>query len=215
MKTTIFRLLTLGAFVLLTSLLAAPAQAQLGVLAGLNFDDLSDIEIEDREGTVDNATGYHIGLFYDLAAGPVGLRPSLIYRQINSIDYEGVDDALEGFASEFDVNLIEVALDARLRTTLPLVSPYVLAGPVVGFASSDNELFDENLNNLTLAANIGAGVDVSLPGMSLTLSPELRYSFGITGLVDEFDFLEDEGITITGQDEQKLNAFMLRLGVTF
>jgi len=37
--------------------------AQIGVGAGLNFNDLDDIEAGSVDATFDNATGYHFGVF--------------------------------------------------------------------------------------------------------------------------------------------------------
>jgi len=62
--------------ILVLMVCSAPREshAQLGVAAGLNFDRLSDIDAGSRSATFDNATGYHVGVFYDLGLGPPGVR---------------------------------------------------------------------------------------------------------------------------------------------
>lgn len=200
-----------GAMLLLAlgCLAARPAQAQFGVAAGLNFDSFGDIDLGSAEASVENATGYHIGVFYDLAAGPLAIRPGLFYRVIQDIEYELSTGNLPD--NVFDLNMIEVPIDVRFRMPAPLIAPYVLAGPVFAFASSEDDDFDESLEDLTISANIGVGVELGILGVRLF--PELRYSFGITPIVNDFDFL---GSSVTPDDEsQRLNVLMLRLGVAF
>lgn len=199
-------------FLLLAGLfaLATPARAQLGVAAGLNFDDLQDIQTDsNQEATFDNATGWHIGVFYDLAVGPVAVRPGVYYRDAGSIDYD-----LNGARESFDLSMVEVAADARFRlAALPIVRPYVLAAPVVTFANTGDEAFEDNLKDLQLSADVGLGVELSLPGFDFTLYPELRYSFGVTRFLDEDLTFGDA--TVTADDSARLNTFMVRLGIGF
>lgn len=208
------RLLPLCALLALVLALPQRAHAQLGIAAGLNFEDFSDIDAGDRNATVDNASGYHVGLFFDLAVGPVALRPGLFYRTVNGVNFEfdpSLDDFMPGSLSdEFDLNLIEVPIDVRFRfAALPLIAPYLTAGPVLTFASSDNEAIDERLQDLSVSADIGVGVELNLIGVRLF--PEIRYSIGVTRFLDEYEF----GDTTIGatSDEQRLNTVMVRLGV--
>ncbi len=186
---------------------AAAARAQLGVAVGGNFNQLSDIQTE-PEATFDNASGFHVGLFYDLALGPVSLRPGVFY-----VDLGEFDAAVGGFnAGTFDLNLVEIPVDVRVRlAAAPVVRPYLLAGPVFRFASTGNDDFNESLNPFTYAGNVGLGLEIGAPG-GLTLFPELRYSFGVTSLTDDFTFL---GAGFEADEDQHLNVFMLRLGVAF
>ena len=189
-----------------------PAHAQLGVAIGLNFDSISDIDTGDREATFDNATGYHLGIFYDLSAGPLAIRPGLFYRQVQNVKVD-ILEAGSRITESFDLNLIEVPVDLRLRMALPLLKPYVLAGPVFGFSSTGDDDFKDALQELTVAANIGIGVEVSLPGFTPVLYPELRYSFGVSRFMKEELSIGD--FTFEADDAQRLNTFMLRLGIRF
>src|SRR5690606_30396506 len=188
------------------------AHAQLGVAIGLNFDSISDIDTGDREATFDNATGYHLGIFYDLSAGPLAIRPGLFYRQVQNVKVD-ILEAGSRITESFDLNLIEVPVDLRLRMALPLLKPYVLAGPVFGFSSTGDDDFKDALQELTVAANIGIGVEVSLPGFTPVLYPELRYSFGVSRFMKEELSIGD--FTFEADDAQRLNTFMLRLGIRF
>lgn len=200
------------AVVVLTTAGVQPSHAQFGVAIGLNFDSITDIDTGSREATFDNATGFHVGVFYDLAAGPLAIRPGLFYRQVPGVDVDISGDG--GILTEsFDMSLIEVPIDLRFRFAMPFVRPYALAGPVFGFASTSDDDFSDALQDLTVAANIGLGVEVSLPGFSPTLYPEIRYSFGISRFLSEEYTIG--GTTVTAEDAQRLNTFMLRLGITF
>jgi hypothetical protein len=179
---------------------ATPAHAQLGIAGGANFNDIGDIRSEGDQGRFENATGFHVGLFYDLALGPVAVRPGLFYMDVGTFEGEG--------ATEVDIDMVELPIDVRFRlATLPIVRPYLMAGPVFQLAREEDESFD----NVNVAANIGLGTEISIPTVSLTLMPELRYAFGISRFTDGFEFA---GIEAESGGE-RLNSFMLRLGVRF
>ncbi len=186
-----------------------PAQAQLGVAVGLNFDDISDIDTGDREATFENATGWHVGLFYDIAFGPVGLRPGVIYRDMSQMQFQAT-----GITSNFgfDASLIEIPIDVRLRLgAAPFIKPYALAAPVLSFVSNVDDEFKDEVEDFRLSADVGLGLEVSIPGLGLRLFPELRYSFGVSKFIDQT--ITVGGQEIRANDSGRLNAFMLRLGI--
>lgn len=205
------RILSILAAVVALGLVAAPAQAQLGIAAGLNFDNLSDVDVNDSEASFDNATGYHIGVFYDLAVGPIGVRPGVFYRKAGDVRQD-IRRGNVDIRDEFNLSLVEIPIDLRLRmAALPLLTPYVLGGPVFALPTSEDDEFDAALEDWTISANIGAGVEVSIPGLPLTLYPELRYSFGVSRFFnEEYEF---QGQTFRVDDSGSLNAFMVRLGI--
>lgn len=213
---TISPLLRAGARIamlgLIVAALSVPAQAQVGVAVGLNFDSITDIDTGDREATFDNASGYHIGLFYDLAVGPVAIRPGIFYRRVQDVRVD-IEDAGSTIAESFDLSMVEIPVDVRIRMALPIVKPYFLAGPVIGFASTGDDDFKDAVEDLTVAANIGIGVELNLPGFTPVLYPEIRYSFGVSRFMKED--LEIGDISFAAADSQRLNTFMLRLGVRF
>ena len=71
--------------------------------------------------------------------------------------------------------------------------------------------FDEALNRSSVAGNVGVGVELSLPGSGLRVTPELRYAFGITPTVESFQFL---GPRSTVEEERRLNTYILSLGLS-
>ncbi len=210
MKT--IRLASLSMVILLAAWWAQPAQAQLGVAAGLNYDQFSDIQFNDREATFDNASGYHVGIFYDLAVGPLALRPGLFFRNISDIEYDFGFSGL-GQRETFDLSLIEIPVDVRFRFAAPIIKPYAFAGPVFSFASTNDDNFQDNLENLFVSANIGAGIELAVPVLGISILPEIRYAFGITRYLKEE--VQIGNATITAEDTEKLNTLMLRLGIAF
>jgi len=181
---------------------AAPAHAQLGIAAGANFDNVGDIRSGEDEGRFENATGFHVGVFYDLAIGPAAIRPGLYYTDVGTFSFDGADPR------EFDIDMLELPIDVRFRlATLPIVRPYLTAGPVFQLAREEGEGFE----NLNVAANIGLGTEISIPTVSLTLMPELLYKFGISRFTDGFEFAGIEAET----GGERLNTFMVRLGLRF
>ncbi len=183
------------------------AHAQLGVAGGLNFDSFGDIETTSARGTFDNATGYHFGVFFDLSAAPIAVRPGVFIRDAGEVAFR-----LQETDQKFSLSFIEVPIDIRVPLLhAPLVSPYVLAGPVLSFPRSGNDEFDDSLEDLAISGSVGAGVKVTVPGAGLRLYPELRYAFGLSGFLK--DSFEVGGVTFAAENTVRLNAVMLRLGV--
>ena len=208
MKRNVLRTASLALVLALALAVTPQAQAQVGLAGGLNFNQLDDISATDANANFENSTGYHIGVFYDLGLGPIAIRPGIMYRQVGTYEFSD----LPAGAEEVNLNAIEVPIDVRWRVLpLPLVKPYLLAGPVLTFPQAEGA-FDDT-ESLNLNADIGAGVEITLPGIGFTLMPELRYGIATSS------FLEDEitiGCTdIQPEDEARLNSIMLRLNVKF
>ena len=212
MKTTpSFRTFTVAAVLLVALLATAPnARAQVGIAGGANFDDFGDVKDSNENNITENATGYHVGLFYEFGAGPLRVRPGVFYMDAGSFEFTTDPADAAGEARSFDLNLVEVPIDLRLRLlSLPLIKPYATAGPVLRIATNDGgDEFPGRTEDLTLAANVGGGVELGLPGSSLRFYPELRYSFGVNDIVDDYGFQGEN-------DSSRLNNFMLRLGISF
>ena len=66
----------------LFTVLSAQAQSGFGVRLGMNFNSMSDIEMNDISGSVNKKTGFHAGVLYklDLPAG-FAIQPELLYIQ--------------------------------------------------------------------------------------------------------------------------------------
>ena len=192
----------------IAALLWMPSQsmAQLGVAAGLNFDEMSDIS-GDREATFENASGYHVGVFYDIGAGPIGLRIGGYYREIADIEVD-----LDGLRGAFDLTMIDVPIDLRLNlTATPVIKPYIFGGPVISIPSSTDDDYDGALEDFAVSGNVGAGVAIKLG--ALRLYPEFRYAIGVSRFMkDEFEI---GNVSFNSEEAQRQNSIMLRLGIGF
>ncbi len=182
------------------------AGAQLGIAAGLNYDELSDIS-GDREAAFDNTNGYHVGVFYDVSLASVGLRVGVFYR-----DASDVDVSISGAEDVFDLTAWDIPIDIRFNlSATPFIRPYVMVGPVFSFPSSGADEYDSALENVSISGNIGAGLELSLG--SIRLYPEVRYSVGVSRFMkDKFSI---SGVEFDADEIQRQNSIMLRLGIGF
>jgi len=194
---------------------AAPAQAQLGVSGGLNFESTDDIQATNTEATLDNSTGYHVGLVYELSLGPLNVRPGFFYRRVGDFEFSNISDQLRN--PRYTVSAWEVPVDLRVTLlSAPLVSPYILGGPKATIPRGEDE-FDDVMSGVSYTFNVGIGAQISLPGSSVRLQPELRYEFGATSFIDEDKEVElgDSSITFDPQESPKFSTFALRLNLLF
>ena len=189
---------------LAVTLLPGRANAQLGVAAGLNFEQISDIS-GNRSATFENASGYHFGVFFDTASAPLALRLGAYYRDMGDVELD-----LGQFTESLDLSLLDVAVDVRFAVlSLPVFQAFVSGGPVVSFPSSDSDDYHQALESAHVSGNVGAGLALSLGG--ITLTPELRYSIGVSRLMkDEFSI---RGVQFETDNVQRANSVMLRLGI--
>jgi hypothetical protein len=196
---------------LLLGVTSTPAQAQLGVAGGLNFESAGDIETNSTDATLDNSTGYHIGLVYELGLGPATLRPGFFYRRVGTFEFS--TDALPQGENRFDVSAWQVPVDLRFTVLpTPLVSPYILAGPMATFVRGEDD-FDDATEEISYSLNVGVGANISLPAVSLKIQPELRYEFGASKFIKD-DF-EIGGTEFQPQDSPRFSALGVRLNVLF
>lgn len=194
--------------------LAGPASAQInqfGFTAGLNFDRLTDVSLNNVDANFDSKSGWHAEVWIDLSLlGILTLRPGLRYMDAGKL-FEGLSEIDERAVDDFDITLVEVPVLVHFGFPAPIIKPYVLAGPVLRFPVGVDNTIDNDLNSLTLAGELGFGV--AIPFAGLTLYPEIAFTFGLSS------FTNDEIIigfaTFSTDDSQHLNTAMLRLGVGF
>lgn len=187
----------------LTFLAAVPAQAQLGVAAGLNYNRFDDIDTGSANATYENSTGFHFGAFINLGSETLSVRPGLFYHRLGRYDLPDQE--------ELELSAVEIPVDVRL-TIAPsgIVDAYLLAGPVITFPRCKD--FDQAVEDWQMTADIGFGVDIDVPGLGIGLQPELRYSIGVTDYLSEEFTVGD--VTVTPDDsERRFSRLMLRLNV--
>lgn len=213
------RLLSLGVLALVLSLpLAAQAQ-NFGVVAGLNYSSLDNVNFENRTTAYESRSGYHIGAYFDFAIGPLGIRPGVRYIEAGPL-FKGISQAIQqqtgvNVQDDFNINFVMIPLDVRLRMPLPVVKPYVFGGAELRFPMASNAAaeLEDDLSPRKTAGNLGVGGEISVPTFGVTLVPEARYTFGLSGLMGEtFDVGDYQFETI---ESQQLNMFFLTLGLQF
>ena len=182
-----------------------PAAAQIGILGGYNRDMLQGLDVADGFSLEDDPNGFHLGIFLNVNVGLLGIRPAIIYHRIVDIDVAGPADALD-----FDLEIVEVPIDFRLRLPVPVVRPYLLAGPVFMFPSSPDESIDSLLETGPSRIDVGLGFEWSF---GFRLWPEVRYGFGITQFM-QTDF-PLTGPPFSAEGDARLDTFMVRMGVSF
>ncbi|MDX1418495.1 MAG: outer membrane beta-barrel protein [Rubricoccaceae bacterium] len=201
-----FRLLALAA-----ALAWAPAASaqliptvDLGVTGGLNFSNLGDAATADLSGS----TGYHIGVYADVGVAGVAVRPAVLYVRSGDLDFSAVPLLGDLFGAEETVSFIAIPVDLKFAASTPLVQPYGLLGPELRVPLG--EVFDrDGARNVAVALNVGAGARLgTFIGPSASL--ELRYSFDVTGFVDD---AAAYGLEAGADESFRFNVFYVRLGV--
>ena len=196
-----WRWLALG----LACALPLPANAQVGLLAGYNRDTLDEFLPARGFDFTDLAGGFHVGVFLNLNLATFALRPALVYHRVTELVAEAGDERVR-----FDIDLLEIPVDVRLRLPLPIMRPYLLAGPVFTFPSSGFEGVDDILATSPVRAEIGAGLELDA---GVRLWPEIRYGFGINALMGSG--VPVGSTTLRGDGQPRLNTLTLRLGISF
>lgn len=184
----------------------SPAQAQLGIGAGLNFNDFDDIETGSAEAVFEGSTGYHVGVFYDVGLGPLDFRPGVFYHRLGEFEFPD--------GEELELSAVEVPLDVRFQpVSIPALRPYLLGAPVLSFGRTGSD-FSDAVEDLNLTADVGVGVELSLPGSGATLMPEFRYGIAVTDYLSESFQVGDTTIH-PASGARRPSKVMLRLNVVF
>lgn len=197
--------------------LAAPsAQGQIGLAAGYGLHVLNSPSFSSAaQNTFESPGGVNLGLFYDFRFGQVTLRPGMFLRQG---DFEWTSDSWkpEENPLESSLRVVEIPIDLLYHFRLPSVSPYVVAGPVFSFFSSDYHDLRISLDNPKgttsyMGISVGAGIELAPSGLGIILFPEIRYSHALSG------FMKEEYTVRTipfASDAQRLSSLTFRLGIS-
>lgn len=146
--------LVLAAFILIAA--NANAQSGFGVKAGLNFNSMSDIKIADLETSVQNKTGFHVGVVYKLKL-PAGLalQPELVYTQkSSSISYAGEK-------SENKMGYLQLPVNLQWGIDLVLFRPFIQVSPYVGYVvHTKTDFFQTDYEKFQYGIGVGAGLEI-------------------------------------------------------
>jgi hypothetical protein len=153
------------------------ASVALGIKGGLNFS-----KIDPKAGTtnIDNATGYHAGIFALVKVAMIGIQPEVIFSKqgsnftVNSTNYE----------ANFDY----INVPILLKFYLPL-GLNIQAGPQFGFltvadlkSTATGTTSKDDVKNLfadksDMAVAVGAGWD-----LPFGLTIDARYNIGVSDM---------------------------------
>ncbi|MDE2662229.1 MAG: hypothetical protein OXI39_04425 [Gemmatimonadota bacterium] len=185
--------------------LPAEAGAQIGILAGYNRDTLAEFLPENGFDLTEFTDGYHVGVFLNVNLATFSVRPALIYHRMPELVAMAGDERVR-----FDIDLLEIPLDFRIRLPLPAVQPYVLGGPVLTFPSSTFSGVDDLLAARPVRAEFGVGLELDV---GFRLWPEVRYGFGLGALMESDVAVGSQ--VLRGDGEPRHDALTLRLGISF
>ena len=189
----------------LVSVFPPSVEAQMGILAGYNRDSLEEFLPESGFDLSDLTDGYHVGVFLNFNLATFAVRPALVYHRLPKLAASAGEERVE-----FDINLLEIPLDIRIRLPLPGVQPYVLAGPVLTFPSSTFSGVDDLLTARPIRAEVGAGVELDL---GFRLWPEVRYGLGISSLMESE--VPVGSSVLRGEGKPRHDTLTFRLGISF
>ena len=180
------------------------ALAQIGFAFGANSSRLTEV---DDFTSFEDASGWHIEIWFDMPLGLLELRPALRYVSAGSV-FEVANDADPNFRDDVNVSLFEVPIDFRFRFNMEVLTPYVTVGPVLRFPSGGGDEI-EGMQSASVAGGFGVGLQFAVN--TIVLYPEIKYTFGITSFTD--DELQIAQRTYRPDSNQLLNGFMIRLSV--
>jgi hypothetical protein len=151
------------------------AQLRFGVRGGVNIANATF----DRDAfRPDNITGFHLGPTLDAAFGPggIGFDAAVLYSR------KGFESEKRKVSNAF----LEVPVNVKFKLGLPLVNPYVAAGPYIDICISGDKTVDDAVRQIKTKSfgaglNFGAGVE-----LFSTLQLGLTYSLGLTDNYETF-----------------------------
>jgi hypothetical protein len=178
--------LVVGAlFVMLVAPGPAAAKVRFGLKAGGNMANITGADAQDLNTTLKNKVGFVGGVFLAFDMGSVfTLQLEALYTMKGTnMSYTDVDTT---YIEKLYGNYIEIPLLFKFRIPTPLVSPFVFAGPAVGFKLSekltengtDVPLDQALLKNNDYGAIFGGGVNI---GSHFQL--DVRYSMGLQKVI--------------------------------
>jgi len=161
----------------------ARADVRFGIKAGGNMAKPTGLDAQDPLATLKNKVGFNGGVFLALNFGRVVTIQWEALYTMKGATYVALDDT---FTDKLYADYIEVPLLLKLRIPLPVIQPFVFAGPTVGFKlqeklESNGEevpLTENLLKNNDYGAIFGAGLNLGRNFMV-----DVRYSLGLQKVI--------------------------------
>jgi hypothetical protein len=165
---------------------SAEASVQFGIKAGGNMAKVSGSDLDDLEGTLTTKVGFVGGIFLLFNFGKVlSIQTEGLYTVKGaSVDYTDMTDP---YTAKLYGNYLEFPVLLKVRIPIPIIQPFIVAGPAFGFMLSDKitvdgeEIpLDETLfKKSDVGAIVGAGFHL---GRSFMI--DVRYSQGLQAALD-------------------------------
>ncbi len=143
--------------------------------AGLNFNSLQDIKVNNVEQAWNAQTGFHAGIGAQYRIPLIGLsfQPELLYSRMRT-DFGQVSDQSYGFRLDY----LEVPLNIQWGINILFLRPYIFASPYVRYALAKGDwLTDvpwEDINRFDYGLSLGAGIEI----WKIQVSGKYSWSFG-------------------------------------
>jgi len=187
------RLMTVLVIAAIVGLAALPqpaaAGAQFGLKFGANMAQITGADAQDLAGTLSSKVGFTGGIFLAFNLGKVvTIQWEALYTMKgSSFEYTDLGDTYTG---KLYGDYIEIPLLLKIKIPLPVIQPFVFAGPSVGFKLSEKLVvegedapLDEVLfKNNDYGAIFGAGFNL---GRSFMI--DVRYSLGLQKVIDTIE----------------------------
>ncbi|HUT08706.1 MAG TPA: porin family protein [Candidatus Latescibacteria bacterium] len=187
------RLMTVLVIAAVVGLAALPqpaaADVQFGIKLGGNMAKVTGADAQDIEGTLKSKVGFTGGIFLAFNFGKViTIQWEALYTMKGAaFEYTDLEDT---YTEKLYGNYIEIPLLLKIKIPLPVIQPFVFAGPSVGFKLSekiqingeDIPLEEKLLKNNDYGAIFGAGLNL---GRNFML--DVRYSLGLQKVLDTIE----------------------------
>ncbi|MDR1780391.1 MAG: PorT family protein [Tannerella sp.] len=163
----------------LTALLLFPmtafGQFHIGVKGGLN---IAEVKFNSGAYATDNITGFHLGPMLELMTPlGIGIDGAVLFSQKGTYVKEA------GSSASLKSNFIEVPVNLKWKIELPVIKPFLAAGPYAAFRiSGKNFNVDKNwIQGQFETRSFGAGLNFT-GGLELfgKLQAGLTYNMGLT-----------------------------------
>ena len=174
---------------------SASALFKLGVQGGLN---LSSVSSDTAISGLANRNGLMAGAFLELDTGSFfSIQPELNYIQKGYTYLSGTTTTVA------KVDFIEIPVFLRLNLPIPIISPYLFAGPAFGFRTkAESDLGSGTPTDISttvekndISAAIGGGVDMSIAPL-ISLFANGRYSIGLKDIDTSATVAKTKGFQI-------------------
>jgi hypothetical protein len=142
-------------FVLVMNFSPAAAQLKFGVKGGAN---INSVRLNKTLFDTDNTTGFFIGPMMELMAPAVGVGFDF------AILYSKQNVEVKNSGEELKNNYLNVPLNLKWKFGLPVVKPFLTAGPYVGFRLGGDKIWNViddqwKAKSYSAGLNFGAGVE--------------------------------------------------------